>query len=412
MCQCGLVCILASRVNVMLSPVELLSLQMPEPFIPFSPPCLDQQETEAVVAAIESGWLTTGPRVSEFESEFAHLLGAPAALAVSSGTDAMQVALAALGIGRGDEVITSTMTFCSTAHVIEHVGAIPVLVDVEPATLNIDCDEVARALTPRTKALLPVHLYGHPCALDSVWEIAMAHGLEVVEDAAHALPARYGDRLVGGGSNFVAFSFYATKNITTGEGGMLTGSVDLIERARPWVLHGMSRDAHSRYSAQGSWYYDVTLPGFKCNMTDVQAAIGLAQLRKLASFQERRRRVVAQYQEAFADLDAIETPVVLPGARSSWHLYVIRLRLEALSIDRNRFIDELTRLGIGCSVHFIPVHMHSYYRTKYGYEPESFPVAAAAFERIVTLPLHPGLSEPNVARVIAAVTDIATRYRR
>ncbi len=385
---------------------------MPEPFIAFSPPCLDEKESAAVAAAIHSGWLTTGPRVSQFEREFADYLGAPAALAVSSGTDAMQVALAALGVGPGDEVITSTMTFCSTAHVIEHVGATPVLVDVEPATLNLDCHAVAKAISPRTKALLPVHLYGHPCDMDAIWDLATEHGVHVVEDAAHALPSRCGDRLVGAADNFAAFSFYATKNLTTGEGGMLTGSEELIERARPWVLHGMSRDAHTRYTEQSSWFYDVTLAGFKCNMTDVQAAIGLEQLRKLPSFQERRGQVVAQYQRAFAEIDAIETPVVLAGMESSWHLYVIRLRLDALSIDRDRFIEEVGRRGIGSSVHFIPVHMHSYYRNKYGYQPDSFPVAHASFKRIVTLPLHPGLSDSDVARVIEAVTEIVAQYRR
>ncbi|MHB8868331.1 MAG: DegT/DnrJ/EryC1/StrS family aminotransferase [Thermoleophilia bacterium] len=382
---------------------------MSQPFIPFSPPCLDERESAAAAAAIESGWLTTGPRASQFEDEFAAYLGSPAALAVSSGTDAMQVALAALGVGPGDEVITSTMTFCSTAHVIEHVGATPVLADVEPKTLNIDRDSVAKAITPRTKALLPVHLYGHPCDMAAIWDLATEHGFHVVEDAAHALPARHGGRLVGSADNFAAFSFYATKNLTTGEGGMLTGSEELIERARPWVLHGMSRDAHARYTQQGSWFYDVTLPGFKCNMTDVQAAIGLEQLRKLPSFQERRGTVAAQYQRAFADIDAIETPVVLAGEESSWHLYVIRLRLEYLSIDRDRFIEELGRRGIGSSVHFIPVHMHSYYRNRYGYEPDSFPVAHANFKRIVTLPLHPGLSDSDVGRVVEAVTEIATQ---
>ncbi|MHB1345126.1 MAG: DegT/DnrJ/EryC1/StrS family aminotransferase [Thermoleophilia bacterium] len=379
-------------------------------FLPFSPPDIGDLEVAGVLQALQSGWITTGPRVAQFEKEVAELVAAPSALAVSSGTDAMQVALATLGIGPGDEVITSTMTFCSTAHVIEHVGAIPVLVDVEADTLNIDPKAVKAAITSRTKALMPVHLYGHPCEMASLRAIAHDSNLHIVEDAAHALPAMYNDAFIGGGGSIAAYSFYATKNLTTAEGGMLTGPQEFIEKARPWALHGMSRDAHKRYEQGGSWHYDVVAPGFKCNMTDIQAALGLAQLQRLAGFQTRRREIVDRYQAAFSNLPQLQLPVERDGVRSALHLYVIRLQLDALSIDRDGFIRELSARRIGSSVHFIPVHMHSYYCDKYGYEPKDFPVAHENFHRIVSLPLYPSMTDDDVSDVVEAVTDIVQRY--
>ena len=283
---------------------------------------------------MRSDWITTGPKVKRFEQEFVRFTGAPAALAVSSGTDAMLVALAALGIGPGHEVITTPMTFCSTVHVIEHLGARPVLVDVEPDTLNIDPELVARAVTPQTKAIMPVHLYGHPCEMDAIMGIAKEHNLFVLEDAAHALPASYKGRMIGAIGTLTAFSFYATKNLTTAEGGMLTGAQEIIEQARLWSLHGMNRDAYKRYSAGGSWYYEVVLPGFKCNMTDIQASLGLQQLKKLPAFQDRRRQVVNIYNEAFGNMPELEIPTVRGQVESALHLYVLRLNLEHLTIDR------------------------------------------------------------------------------
>ena len=298
-------------------------------FLPFSPPLIGDDEIAEVLDTLRSDWITTGPKVKRFEQEFAAFIGAPAALAVSSATDAMLVGLAALGVGPGDEVITTPMTFCSTVHVIEHLGARPVLVDVMPDTLNIDPEQVARAITPHTRGIMPVHLYGHPCEMDALFNLADKHNLFVLEDAAHALPARYRGRMIGvprdQGSGvrgqLTAFSFYATKNLTTAEGGMLTGEPELIDRARIWSLHGMSRDAYKRYSAEGSWYYEVILPGFKCNMTDIQAALGLQQLRKLPAFQVRRREIVRRYNEAFAACDALQTPVERPEVESAWHIY-------------------------------------------------------------------------------------------
>jgi dTDP-4-amino-4,6-dideoxygalactose transaminase len=385
---------------------------MRDEFLSFSPPSVGEEEIAEVTDALRSGWITTGPRVARFEDEFAALVGAEAALGLSSGTDAMQIGLATLGVGPGDEVITTPMTFCSTAHVIEHVGATPVLVDVEPDTLCIDPEKVDTAVGPKTKAILPVHLYGHPCDMESLLAIAKKNKLHIVEDAAHALPASWGGRTVGSIGDLTAFSFYATKNLTTAEGGMLTGSKRIIDRARPWALHGMSRDAHSRYESGGSWYYEVVLPGFKCNMTDLQAALGLRQLEKLEGFQQRRREIVNRYNEAFAGVTAVDVPGERPGVESAWHLYVIRLDLDRLTIDRAQFIEELGARNIGTSVHFIPVHLHPYYRDRYGFVSEDFPVTYDAYQRIISLPLHPRLSDRDVDDVIDAVSEVARIHGR
>ncbi len=314
----------------------------------------------------------------------------------------MHTALAVLGVGPGDEVITSTFTFVSTVSVIEHVGARPILVDVEPDTLNLDPARVAAAITPRTKAIIPVHYGGHPCDMDALRRLARDHGLTLVEDAAHALPARHGDQWIGQGENPCCFSFYATKNLTTGEGGMLTGSPEFIDRARVVSLHGMNRDAWKRYDKGGSWYYEVVMPGFKYNLPDILAAIGLAQLRKLDRMQQRRREIVALYREGLAGLP-LDLPVERPGVEHAWHLFPVRLRLEELSIDRNTFIERMTAQNIGTSVHFIPVHMHPYYREKYGWREGDFSVAVGMYERLVSLPMSATLTEQDVKDIIAAV---------
>jgi dTDP-4-amino-4,6-dideoxygalactose transaminase len=391
---------------------------MRETFLNFSPPTIGEEEILEVLDTLRSDWITTGPKTRRFEEAFASFIGAEAALAVSSGTDAMLVGLAALGVGPGDQVVTTPMTFCSTVHVIEHLGARPILVDVEPDTLNIDPQAVERLLSgirhsvTGIKGILPVHLYGHPCEMDNILDLARRHGLFVLEDAAHGLPAKYKDKLVGTLGDLTAFSFYATKNLTTAEGGMLTGSRALLDQTRPWTLHGMSRDAYKRYSAEGSWYYEVVLPGFKCNLTDIQASLGIHQLKKLPAFHERRRAIVDRYNRAFRDRPEIEVPVERPGVESARHLYVIRLNPETMNIDRNRFIEELKSRNIGTSVHFIPVHLHPYYRDKYGYKPEDFPVAYENYQRMISLPLHTRLSDPDVEDVIEAVSDVIQRYRK
>ena len=388
-------------------------------FLHFAPPLIGDEEVEEVVKTLREGWITTGPRAQRFEKEFADLTGAPAALAVNSATSAMHIALAALGIGEGDSVISTTMTFTSTIHVIEHQRAHPILVDVERDTLNIDPEKVEEAVrnNRNVKAIMPVHLYGHPADMDPIYEIAQRHGLAVIEDAAHSLPARYRGRMIGAPKpgfdqpNLVAFSFYATKNVTTGEGGMLTGPPELLEEARVWSLHGMSRDAFKRYTSDGSWRYDVVLPGFKYNMPDVQAAIGLHQLKRLDAMQRRRRAIVAQYDEALGALEELERPVERPEVESAWHIYLLRLHPDRLKIDRGQFIEELRKRNIGTSVHFIPVHEHSYYRERYGFKPLDFPVAHGEFERMLSLPLSPAHSDQDVADVIEAVTDVVRQNR-
>ena len=388
-------------------------------FLHFSPPLIGDEEVEEVVQTLRGGWITTGERAQRFENDFRAYVGAPAALAVNSATSALHIALAALGIGEGDAVVSTDMTFVSSIHVIEHQRARPVLVDVEPDTLNIDPDQVEAAVKriKGVKAILPVHLYGHPAEMDRIYDIARRHGLAVVEDAAHSLPARYRGRMIGAPAdgmdvpNLVAFSFYATKNLTTGEGGMLTGPPELLDEARVWSLHGMSRDAFKRYTSEGSWRYDVVLPGFKYNMPDVQAAIGIHQLEHLDEMQKRRRAIVAQYDEAIGQLEELETPVARPEVESAWHIYLLRLRPERLRIGRDQFIEELRRRNIGASVHFIPIHQHTYYREHHQLRPEQFPVAQREFERILSLPLSPAHSDQDVADVIEAVTDVVDKNR-
>jgi dTDP-4-amino-4,6-dideoxygalactose transaminase len=381
-------------------------------FLAFAPPLIGEEEIAEVVDTLRSGWITTGPKTARFEQEFARYLGAPGALALNSCTAGLHTALQTIGVGEGDEVITSPLTFAATANVIEHVRARPVFVDVEPETLQMDPAGLESAVNSRTRAIIPVHFAGHPADLDAIGAVAVRHRLTVIEDSAHALPARYRGRLIGSGDNPVAFSFYATKNLTTGEGGMLTGDPAFLERARVISLHGMSHDGWNRYAEGGQWFYEVKLPGFKYNMTDIQAALGLWQLKKLESHQQRRRAVVAAYQAAFDENDAFELPVERADVEHAWHLYVLRLRPGVLAIGRDRFIEELTRRRIGSSVHFIPVHLHPFYRDTYGYVPEDFPVAFSNYQRMLSLPLHPGLSDTDVTDVIGAVVDIAREYRR
>lgn len=383
-----------------------------ETFLAFSPPLLGEEEIAGVVETLRSDWLSTGPKTQQFAKEFAAYVGAPGALPLNSCTAGLHTALVALGIGPGDEVITTPMTFAASANVVEHVGARPVLVDVEPDTLNIDPALVARAVTARTKAIIAVHYAGHPAELDALRAIAEQRRLVLIEDAAHALPARYRGRMIGDGDNPVAFSFYATKNLTTGEGGMLTGAPEFIDRARVVALHGMSRDAWKRYDKGGSWRYDILLPGFKYNMPDILAAVGLGQLQRMEAMQHRRYEIVAAYGAAFERNEALQLPVARPEVDHAWHLYVLRLRLDALTIGRDRFIEEMTKRNIGTSVHFIPLHLHPYYRDKYGYAPDSFPVASGSFERMLSLPLNPRMTDDDVADVIAAVNAITAEFRR
>lgn len=381
-------------------------------YLSFSPPLIGEEEINEVIDTLKSDWITTGPKTKKFEEEFNAFLGAPASLALSSCTAALHTALVALDIGIGDEVITTPMTFCSSVSVIEHTGAKPVLVDVEPDTLNINPLKIEEAITSRTKAILPVHYAGHPVELDTIYAIAEKFNLAVIEDAAHAFPAKYKGKYIGSKDNPVAFSFYATKNLTTAEGGMLTGTQELIDKARIISLHGMNRDAWKRYSKEGDWYYEVIMPGFKYNMTDIQASLGLWQLKKIEKFQSRRKEIVNMYNNAFSKIETLEVPTERPEVDHAWHLYILRLNLETLKIGRNEFIEELKKRNIGTSVHFIPIHIHPYYRDKYNYKPKDFPVAYSNYLRIISLPLYPKMTDQDVNDVIEAVLDIVKVYKK
>lgn len=393
---------------------------MRKEFLPLSPPLIGEEEIAEVVDTLRSEWITTGPKTKLFEQEFAAAIGTQSALAVNSCTAALHIALATLGVGRGDAVITTPLTFCSTAHVIEQMGARPVFVDVEPDTLNLDISKAKETVLRlhrdaeyRVRAILPVHLYGHPCDMDSLLELASEFELAVIEDAAHALPAKHKGRMIGSMASaspvplFSCFSFYATKNMTTGEGGMLTGPRELVEDARIWSLHGMSRDAWKRYGSEGSWYYEVVRPGFKYNMTDVQAAIGLHQLRKLPKFHARRRAIVQKYNSAFSNLRQFQVPTERESVEHAWHLYILRLNADFMGISRNHFIDELRARNIASSVHFIPLHLQPYYRDKYGYDARDFSIAYHEYNRMLSLPLFAGMTDRDVDDVIEAVTAIA-----
>lgn len=375
-------------------------------FLPFSPPCLGQAEWSEVLDTLQSDWITTGPKTKLFETRLASYLDAPGLVALNSCTAGLHVGLVALGVGPGDEVLVPAMTFCATANVVEHVGAKPVIVDVLPDTLCMDPQAASQAITSRTKAIMPVHYAGHPADMDPLLALANKHGLEVLEDAAHAITTKYRGIMVGSRANPAAFSFYATKNLTTIEGGCLTGDPILIEKARIIGHHGMNRDAWKRFDRSGTWYYEVVLPGFKYNMTDVQASIGLRQLERLAKFQVRRREVVEAYRRGLGDLTYLELPTERDYAESSWHLYVLRLRTEQLRIGRNDFLATLQEHNIGTSVHYLPVHMHPFYKNKYNYQAIDCPVAANAFTRMLSLPLHPGLTDKDVQDVIEAVRTI------
>ncbi len=380
-------------------------------FLPFCLPQIGEEEIQEVVNTLRSGWLTTGPKVKRFEADFAGYVGVRHAIAVGSCTAALQVSLAALGIGPGDEVIVPTLTFCATANVVAHLGATPVIVDID-RNFQISIEAVERAITPRTRAVIPVHYAGQPCDLDEILGLAARHGLAVVEDAAHAVGAQFGGRKLGSHSHAAAFSFYAIKNMTTGEGGMITTNDDaLADRMRVLSLHGMSRDAWKRYTNAGSWYYEVVALGFKVNMTDLQAALGIHQLRRLDGFIARRQQIADVYDRAFADLREIVPPPRLRNRNHVFHLYPIRLRLERLRLDRNQFIQALSDNNIGTSVHFIPLHRHPLYVDRFGCRPEQFPVAEETYNGLLSLPLYPRMTDGDVQDVIATVRDTVLQNR-
>ena len=379
-------------------------------FLPFALPEIGEEEIAEVVDTLRSGWVTTGPKARRFEQDFAAFLGDPSlqAIAVNSATAGLHLALEALGIGPGDEVITTTHTFTATAEVVRYLGADVVLVDIDPATLNIDPAAVETAITPRTKAIIPVHYAGLAVDMDAILAIARRHGLKVVEDAAHALPTTCGGALVGTlASDATVFSFYANKTITTGEGGMaVTHDPALAQRMRTMRLHGMSRDAFDRFTSKTpAWYYEVVAPGFKYNMTDVAAAMGVEQLARLPQFVQRRQTLASRYNTQLAPL-----PLLLPadaphGDTHAWHLYVIRLRADA-PLGRDEVIQALSDRGIGTSVHYVPLHRHPYWRDRYQLTPEMFPQADAAYQAMISIPLFTAMGDSDQDRVIAALHEV------
>src|SRR2546421_1172177 len=408
-------------------------------FLPFALPHITQAEIDEVVDTLRSGWLTTGPKTKRFEREFAERIGAPYAVAVNSATAAMHLALDAIGLQPGDEVLVPVYTFTATAEVVTYFGARPVFVDVDPVTCNLDPTQLEKHITARTRAIMVVHIAGLPAELDAIHAIAKAHKLPVIEDAAHAFPAQYRGRMIGTISDLTAFSFYVTKTLATGEGGMLTtANPEYAERAAMMALHGISRDAWKRYSAEGSWYYEALQAGYKYNMTDIAAALGLHQLARSEWLWERRRAIALRYMEAFSQWPELEPPPctgdkggvaetsrsgfpvppctsdkggsrgrIYPARTSrsgslvppnpdhvehAWHLYLLRLRTERLAISRDAFIQELTKANIGTSVHFIPLHLHPFYRDTYQLAADDFPAALDAYRRGIFLPIYPRMT--------------------
>ena len=382
-------------------------------FLPFHLPLIEQDDIRALTDVLRSGWITSGPKVREFEQAFGAYLGARHALAVNSGTSALHLALKAAGVGRGDEVVLPTMTFAATAEVVIHAGAEPVLVDSLPGTMNLDVNQVEAAITPRTKAIIPVHFGGHPCDMDRLLAIARNRRIALIEDSAHALPAKYRGRTVGTLGDITCFSFYATKSITTGEGGMVTTENEsYAERMRILSLHGLSKDAWNRYGARGSWRYDILEAGYKYNLTDLQAALGIAQLKKCDAMWRRRDEIAAKYSRGLAAVKAFHTPCASPHVQHAWHLYVILVDEPALRIGRDQVIEELRQRGIGTSVHFIPLHLHTYYQKEWGYRRGDFPVAERYFDRCISLPIYPRMKDGDADRVVECLADIAGKFCR
>ena len=374
------------------------------PFIPFSRAWIDDTEIEAVSQVLASKWISTGNRVREFERAFAEYLGVKHAIAVSSCTHALHLSLVVAEIGNRDEVITTPYTFTATAEAIRYVGAKPVFVDIDPNTLNIDITKIEQSITPRTKAIMPVHFAGFPCDMDALQDLCRTHDLVLIDDAAHAIPTAYKGQYIGSLGDLSAFSFYANKNMTTAEGGMITTNNDsFAEPLRTMRLHGIDKDAWARQSKRSIWRYDITTEGYKYNMTDIQAAMGLCQLMKLNKQHERRRDLAQIYQKELAHLPHICTPVAPENPNEhSWHLYIVQL----LPGERQGFIRALSEANIECSVHYIPLHLFAFYQEQYGYRVGDFPCAEAAFERVVSLPLHPGLTEEEIHIVIDEIGKI------
>jgi dTDP-4-amino-4,6-dideoxygalactose transaminase len=381
--------------------------------IPFHRPSIGKEELQALQAVLESRWLTTGPVAQQFEREFAAYVGCRHALAVNSCTAALHLALDCAGIRPGDEVLLPTYTFTATAEVVTYMGAVPVLCDSVRNGFNIDPLDAERRINSKTRALVAVHIAGEACNLDPLRRLAATHDLHLIEDAAHSLPASYRGKRLGAESELAAFSFYATKTITTAEGGMLvTNSDHYAQRAAQMRLHGISGDAWKRYSSEGTWYYEVVEAGFKMNMPDLLAALGVAQLRKADAFHKRRCEIADIYLRRFAAIEELQLPPHHEADSHSWHLFILRLRPELLTLKRNDFVRELKRAGIETSVHFIPLHLHPYYQRRFGYRPGDFANAEDAYSRAISLPIFPDMTADEVERVVRTVENLVVNSRR
>jgi len=382
-------------------------------FLPYHQPSIDADDEQAVLETLRSGWITTGPRTKTFEHTLAEYVGAARAVAVNSCTAALHLALEAAGVGSGDEVITSPITFASTANVIVHRGARPVFADVQPDTLNIDVDRLEAAITPRTKAVIPVDFAGHPADLDAIMALARNRNLVVIEDAAHSIGAEYGGRRVGGIADMTAFSFYATKNITSGEGGALTtNNIEWAERIAIMALHGISRDAWKRYGSDGYKHWDIIYPGYKYNMFDLQGALVLSQLAKIDRFWKRSVSLKAILDAGLSDIAEIDRPGERPGIKHAYHLYPIIVRTEALNADRDTIMNAIQAENVGIGVHFRAVHLHPYYQETFGFRRGDFPNAEYYSDRTISLPLYPRMSDADADDVVAAVRTVIARFRR
>jgi len=382
-------------------------------FLLFHKPFISEDEVNEIVDTVRSGWLSMGPKTIRFENEFNSYIGSKKSIAVSSWTAAGHLTLEAFGLKAGDEVIVPTMTFPATAEIVCYFGAKPVIIDVEEDTLNISLKEIEKNITPKTKVIIPVHYGGQPCDMDEIHNLAEKYNLRVIEDAAHSLPATYKGKKIGTLSEVTCFSFYATKTLSTGEGGMIcTNNDELAERCAIMRLHGINRNAWKRYSESGSWYYEVVAPGFKYNFTDLQASLGLPQLKKVDLMWESRKRIAARYTEALKDIDSIELHTIKNDRESSWHLFPIRLRLDMLTKTRAQIIEELKKNNIGVGVHFMPVHQHLFYSETFNLKDEDFPVASSIFPRLLSLPIYPGMTDENVDRVINVLTDILKKSKK
>jgi dTDP-4-amino-4,6-dideoxygalactose transaminase len=381
--------------------------------LPYHQPFIENEEIKEVVETLKSGWLTTGPRTLKFEEAFSNYIGCSHAIGLNSCTAGLHLALAVQGFKANDEVITTTMTFPATANAIIHAGLRPVFVDIETGTLNIDVGQIEEKITPRTRAIIPVHFAGHPCDMDPIMELASKYKLTVIEDAAHAIEAKYKDRKIGNLGNLTSFSFYANKNITTGEGGMLVLNDDsLADKIRILRLHGISRDAWKRYGKSGFAHWELHSPGFKYNMADINSALGIHQLKKVNHFLELRKKYSSLYDLAFSNIPELETLETKGYAEHAHHLYIISLRLEQLTVSRDEFIEAIQSKGIGVAVHYKGLHLQPYYRKEYGIPQEKFTVATGYSERVISLPLYPRMSVGDIERVIGVITDLIDRYRR